>query len=261
LVNPVEYPPCFKTTFLAPHLEVVDTIGSTNAEVKRLFQEGMEPGFILAARSQSSGIGRKGRPWLSPEGGLYFSIIMSPPLGLSSAPLLNLLCACAVCQSLRILGVADAQVKWPNDVLVGDAKISGILSEVLTEPAEGVIIGIGLNLNCPVSQMPAGLRWPTTSVIDELGKETPILEMLCFIVNQIDRYLVEVNSTGSFEKMLKDWRKFSGTLGKRVRVQEAGKELDGLAVDIGADGALIVESDEGQIEVLLGDVHHLKPAE
>jgi BirA family biotin operon repressor/biotin-[acetyl-CoA-carboxylase] ligase len=70
-----------------------------------------------------------------------------------------------------------------------------------------------------------------------------------------------VNITGSFEKMLKDWRKFSGTLGKRVRVQEAGKELEGLAVDIGADGALIVESDEGPIEVLLGDVHHLRPAE
>ena len=236
-------------------------MGSTNAEAKKELLSGAEEGLIILAYSQTSGVGRKGRSWLSPKGGLYFSILLRPHLGLSSAALLNLLCACAVCKALRQLGVAYAKVKWPNDVLVQDAKISGILSEVVASPHEGVVVGIGVNLNLPVSEMPAGLQWPTTSVIDELGVETPVLEMLCLIVNEIDSYLARVESTQSYAEMLADWKAMSGTLGRMVRIYEEESVIDGLAVDIAPNGALLVEAEGRLIEVLLGDVAHLRTTE
>ena len=257
-MNSLKAPPCFNTDVLIPDLKIVESVGSTNEEAKKLLQDGAEEGQIFLAYAQTSGVGRKGRHWLSPEGGLYFSIVLKPRLGLSTAPMFNLLCACSVCKALRHLGISGAQVKWPNDILVGDAKISGILSEVVTSPHEGIVVGIGVNLNVRLSDMPSGLQWPTTSVIDELGIETSVIDLLCSIVNEIDFYLAQVDNTQSYTTVLDDWRALSGTLGQRVRVYEEGRVIEGLAVDISQSGALIVETKEGQIEVLLGDVAHLR---
>lgn len=235
-------------------------MGSTNTEAKNLFTQGETEGLIVVAKSQSSGRGRKDRPWLSPIGGLYFSIILKPRLGNENIPLLGLLAACAVSRGLTTLGVKNVGLKWPNDVLIGQSKISGILSEAVSigDETSGVVIGIGVNQNCPISDMPAGLQWPTTSVIDEIGKETSNEDLLCSIINEIDALLLVVERDSSFAKVLDEWREVSTTLGAKVRIHEDGKTTDGVARDIGADGALIVETKAGLVNVLLGDVSHLR---
>ena len=217
----------------------------------------------MVAKSQTAGRGRKDRSWLSPDGGLYFSIILKPRLDTENAPLLGLLSACAVARSLTELGVENVYLKWPNDVLIGESKIAGILSEAvfLDDETIGVIIGIGVNQNCPVSEMPQGLEWPTTSVIDELGKETSIESLLCSIVNEIDARLQTVERDSSFNTVLDEWREVSSTLGVRVRIHEEGKTTDGVAKDIGVDGSLMVETEDGLVNVLLGDVSHLRTTE
>ncbi|MFX1607113.1 MAG: biotin--[acetyl-CoA-carboxylase] ligase, partial [Promethearchaeota archaeon] len=131
----------------------MDSVGSTNAEAKEFFLQGETEGLIIVARAQTAGRGRKDRTWLSPKGGLYFSIILKPRLGPENAPLLGLLSACAVARSLMELGVGNVGLKWPNDVLIGQSKIAGILSEAVSNDDEtmGIIIGIGVNQNCPVS--------------------------------------------------------------------------------------------------------------
>jgi BirA family biotin operon repressor/biotin-[acetyl-CoA-carboxylase] ligase len=110
----------------------------------------------------------------------------------------------------------NVEVKWPNDLLVGDKKIAGILSEAVTIDNEttGLVIGIGVNQNCPVSDMPPGLEWPTTSVIDEIGSETSIESLLCDIVNEIDSLLKIVETNSSYSAVIEEWRKTSTTLGK-----------------------------------------------
>ena len=110
-------------------MKLLNSVGSTNTEAKNLFTQGETEGLIVVAKSQSSGRGRKDRPWLSPIGGLYFSIILKPRLGNENTPLLGLLAACAVSRGLTTLGVKNVGLKWPNDVLIGQSKISGILSE------------------------------------------------------------------------------------------------------------------------------------
>lgn len=241
---------------------ILESVGSTNTETKVLLAEGETEGLIVVAHTQTSGRGRRGRPWLSPLGGLYFSIILSPRLGDEKTPLMGLLCACAVRRALFALGI-DAQVKWPNDILVGDKKIAGILSEAVTIASEtaGLVIGIGVNQNCPVSDMPSGLEWPTTSIVDEIGKETSTESLLCEIVNEIDSLIKIVETNSSFSAVIDEWRKTSCTLGKSVRIHEDGKFTDGIARDIQEDGALLVETETGFVSVLLGDVHHLRPGE
>ena len=241
----------------------METVGSTNTETKELFIDGETEGFIVIAGRQTTGRGRKDRPWLSPFGGLYFSIILQPRLGSENAPLLGILGACAVARSLKALGVKNVNLKWPNDVLIGQSKISGILSEAVSIGEEniGIVMGIGVNQNCPISDMPPGLLWPTTSIIDELGKETSTEGLLCSIVNELDILLQLVENTSSFTRILDEWREMSSTLGARVRIHEEGKTTDGVAKDIGADGSLIVETEAGLVDVLQGDVSHLRNEE
>lgn len=241
----------------------MDSVGSTNTEAKSLFAQGETEGLIVIARTQTAGRGRKDRPWLSPIGGLYFSIVLSPRLGAENAPLLGLLGACAVARSLKALGIKNVGLKWPNDVLIGQSKIAGILSEAVFTGDEtaGAVIGIGVNQNCPISDMPPGLQWPTTSVVDEIGKETSVEALLCSIVNEIDSFLQVVEHESSFASVLDEWRDASSTLGVRVRVYEDGKTTEGVAKDIDTDGTLIVETEEGLVNVLLGDVSHLKTEE
>ncbi len=251
---------CFETSVINPRVILFDSVDSTNTKAKDLILEGETEGLIVVAKRQTAGRGRKDRPWLSPIGGLYFSIILKPRLGSENAPLLGLLGACAVARGLNELGVTNVGLKWPNDVLIGQSKISGILSEAVSLGDEpfGIIIGIGVNQNCPISDMPPGLQWPTTSVIDEIGKETSVAALLCSIVNEIDALLQVVESDSSFARVLDEWREMSSTLGTKVRIHEDGKITYGVARDIGADGALIVETEVGLVNVLLGDVSHLR---
>ncbi|MFW9797459.1 MAG: biotin--[acetyl-CoA-carboxylase] ligase [Candidatus Thorarchaeota archaeon] len=254
---------CFKTSVLHPRVKSFNSVDSTNSVAKELLIQGETEGLIVSARTQTSGRGRRDRLWLSPDGGLYFSIILKPRFGLENVPLLGILGACAVARSLNALGVKNVRLKWPNDVLIGESKISGILSEAVSVQNEtiGIVVGIGVNQNCPVSDMPSGLVWPTTSVIDELGKETSAESLLCSIVNEIDALLQILEEDASYTRILSEWRELSSTLGARVRIHEAEKNIDGVAIDINNDGSLIVKTDDGIVNVLLGDVSHLRTQE
>jgi BirA family biotin operon repressor/biotin-[acetyl-CoA-carboxylase] ligase len=238
----------------------LDSVDSTNTEAKKLLIQGEGEGVIVTAGRQTAGRGRKGRTWLSPAGGLYFSLILHPRLEVESGPLLGLLGACAVARSLSKLGVVGVSVKWPNDVLVKQCKIAGILCETvfLGSDSLGTVVGIGVNQNCPVSKMPQGLQWPTTSIIDEIGKPTSIESLLCSIVNEIDDLLQNVEERRSFSEVLDEWRKLSSTIGSKVRVHEDGKTIDGIVKNIDSNGALIVQTKNGLVSVLQGDVSHLR---
>ncbi len=251
---------CFQTRVITPKVVWVDEVDSTNRLARDLLEEGSPEGTIVIAGKQSAGRGRAGRKWLSPEGGLYFTVILNPRLSNEKTPLLGLLSACAVASGLRELGVSKAAVKWPNDVLVEGMKISGILSESVTIGVEAlaVLVGIGVNQNLSGADLPTYLEWPVTSVFDQLGHETSLGELLCGIVNAIDRLLLQVESSSSFDVVLDEWRSLSCTLGERVRAEEGGEVFEGLATDLASDGALLVETSDGTRRVVAGDLAHLR---
>ena len=222
--------------------------------------EGTDEGLLIIAESQRMGRGRKDRHWYSPLGGLYFSLVLKPRLGIINAPLMGLLASCATAQGLRAIGTQHTYVKWPNDILLDFDKVAGILSEIVTlnQDRHLVIIGIGINQNSTASDFPEDFFYSTTTVRDHLGRLTSREELLCHIINSFDNLLRIVVSENSFKAIIQTWKALSSTLGNRVRITEGSEIFTGTAVDILDDGSLLVKTDEGEKIVTTGDVRHLR---
>ncbi len=251
---------CLNLSVLEPQVEVFNEIDSTNLEAKRRIMKGIDSDLLIVSSLQTAGCGRQNRTWFSPKGGLYFSLVLRPRLGLQFAPLSGLLCACAVVEGVQSLGIENVVLKWPNDVLVMEEKIAGILNELVTITPDDnwVILGVGINQNISVSDFPEDISYTATSVEDILGKSTSPELLLCSVLNSIDRFLGVVESEKSFSTVLKQWREMSGTLGRKVRIDGGTQTIIGIASELLEDGSLAVITEDGTVNVTIGDVTHLR---
>lgn len=250
----------FKLSILKLHVKIFDSLDSTNVEAKRQIVDGIKQDLLIISSQQTAGRGRLTRTWFSPEGGLYFSLILKPRLGPQFAPLASLLCGVAVASGLQSLGIDHVRLKWPNDVLVMEDKIAGILNELVSiDPVDSwMILGIGINQNICADEFPEGISNTSTSVQDILGNVTSPEALLCATINEIDRLLGIVETENSYSSILKLWRTMSGTLGRRVRVDDGTSVITGIAEELLDDGSLIVVTDKGKEKVTMGDVTHLR---
>ena len=191
---------CLSLAVLDLQVEVFNEIDSTNLEAKRRIMKGIECDLLIVSSHQTMGRGRHNRTWFSPKGGLYFSLVLRPRFGSQFAPLSGLLCACAVAESIRSLGVEGVSLKWPNDVLIGNDKVAGILSELVSlDPVDNwIILGVGINQNSSTSNFPDDISYTATSVYDQIGRVTSLETLLCEVVNSIDSWLSIVESEKSF---------------------------------------------------------------
>jgi len=241
-------------------VKIFQSLDSTNVEAKRRIVDGIKQDLLIVSSLQTAGRGRYSRTWFSPDGGLYFSLILRPRLGPQFAPLASFLSGCAVAKGLQSLGVEHVRLKWPNDVLVVEDKIAGILNELVTlDPVDAwMVLGIGINQNIPIAEFPEEIVGRSTSVLEILGEETSPEVLLCAIMNEIDRLVGLVETEKSYSPVLKLWRSMSGTIGRLVRVNDGIKEFVGIAENLMDDGSLIVVTDKGKEKVTMGDVTHLR---
>jgi BirA family biotin operon repressor/biotin-[acetyl-CoA-carboxylase] ligase len=258
-LTPLELRPLLNTHDLGQELHHFDVIASTNDHARELAEEGADHGEVVIAESQTGGRGRRGRPWSSPPRlNAYFSVILRPELPPARAPELTLLAAVAICDALRQANV-PAVIKWPNDVLVGERKIAGILTELASEPERirWAVIGIGVNVNATAQDFPPELREVATSILLERGSPAPralfVAACLTSLEDWLDRHAEE-----GFEPVRLAWRERNATLGREVMVKVEGRDLVGRAEDIDEVGALLVRTDAGLERVLSGDVLHLR---
>ncbi|WP_456477672.1 biotin--[acetyl-CoA-carboxylase] ligase [Geoglobus ahangari] len=218
------------------HFEEVD---STNRFAKEVSNA------VVFSESQSSGRGRLGRRWESGRGGVYMSLSLNMSIPVSEIPKVTLLTGLAVCKALEEYG---ARIKWPNDVLVGGKKVSGILSEFVGEEmAAKVVVGIGVNVR---NRVPDSLRDRAISLheVDESVRITDIFTRIC---EQLSNLLSAFPQ--KWGEILEEWKRLSDTIGREVRVSLYGEEVVGKAVDVDADGGLIVVSGEGRRKVISGE--------
>lgn len=241
---------------------------STNHDALRLAQQGSPDGTVVVAESQTAGKGRLGRSWHSPPGdNLYCSVILRPgPGGEQSGwlPLIPLVSAVAVAKALQHVTGLLPSLKWPNDILLGDRKLGGLLCESsLAGPSAAfVVVGIGLNVNGSRRDFPDDLRGIATSVAAETGKPCDLALLVASILAELER-CADALRTGSAEAALRDYVRLCSTLGRRVRVTlSENRILEGRADSIAADGSLLVAHDPasggGLVEVRAGDVVHLR---
>jgi BirA family biotin operon repressor/biotin-[acetyl-CoA-carboxylase] ligase len=261
------------TKRLGQHLHIHQILTSTNSEAMTLAQNGAEDGTVVAADSQSAGRGRHARTWFSPPGlNLYCSIIVRG-LGqrLSLADWLSwvpLTTALAVAEAVQTVAAISLALKWPNDLLLDEQKVGGILCESsLTTPTNPiVVIGIGLNVNVPHEAFPDELRPIATSLFESSHRLIDRNRLLAQLLLELEQSLDELRDHGP-SRLLQAYTCRCTTLGRQVRViLGADEELLGTAVAITADGTLQVKlsadaagTDKAPlIDVRAGDVIHVR---
>ena len=245
-----------KTALVGRKVICYDVVDSTNLVLKNLAREGTEDGTVVVADSQGTGRGRMERAFFSPPGkGIWVSILLRPTFLPQDAPKCTLMAAVAVARAMEAFGLR-AEIKWPNDILHDGRKLVGILTEMSAEMdrVNYVVIGIGINVNIAPEDFPAELRAIATSLMQMKGAPLPRVAFLQELLRVLDDLYASVQHEG-FAPVLAAWREYAVTLGQEVRViGPAGEEFEGVAVDIDAEGALLVDTVEGRRRVLAGDV-------
>jgi BirA family biotin operon repressor/biotin-[acetyl-CoA-carboxylase] ligase len=228
-------------------------ISSTMDAARELAKKGVGEGTIVIAEAQTRGRGRLSREWLSPEGGIYFTLVLRPKMSPAYAPRINLMASVAVAATIRKLFGLKAELKWPNDVLIEGRKVCGILAEMDAEMdvVNFVNVGIGINANTSIPQF----EKTVTSLKDALGKEISRKEFLSALLMEIERQQPLLMKAD----LLEEWRKLSVTLNRDVRIVAPGEVIIGRAIDIDTTGALIVKEKNGSLKkAMAGDCIHLR---
>ena len=232
-------------------------IGSTNTQARALAEVGAREGEIVVAESQTEGRGRLGRHWESPPfSNLYLSIILRPRLAPRHAPQITLAAAVALAETAGFFLRRRSTIKWPNDILVDSKKLAGILTEAACDPGrvEYVVLGIGLNVNYGVAAMPEALRRRATSIAQVIGKNVSRESVLARLIQDLDRCYGELEEAG-FDSLRPRWEAHFAWRGRLVRVDLGDHAIVGRVQTIDAEGALIVEDEQGQRRTIVaGDV-------
>ncbi|MFB6196144.1 MAG: biotin--[acetyl-CoA-carboxylase] ligase [Haloplanus sp.] len=236
----------------APYtVEYHDALPSTNDRARALAAEGADDVLVVAAE-QTGGRGRLDRPWASPRGGVWASLLLRPDRPPAHVPIFTLAAAVAVTRACREAGV-DAVIKWPNDVLLAgdERKLAGILTEMEGEAdrVSWLIVGVGANVDVAPEDLPE----TATSVRAAGG--TADRRRFCQRVVETFHAL-----RSDPDGVLAAWRDHAVTLGREVRVETPGGVVEGTAVDVRFPGALVVDTGDGERVVHAGDCEHLRPA-
>jgi BirA family biotin operon repressor/biotin-[acetyl-CoA-carboxylase] ligase len=239
------------TSIMGKEIHYFETVDSTNDMAKKMGPKA-EEGTVVIAEVQESGRGRKGDRWVSPKGGIWLSVILKPGILPAHAPRLTLMAGVAVANTMRQFGV-EASIKWPNDVVIGERKICGILTEMDAEADHigFVVIGIGINANVSLDELPEELRGGCMSLISIKGECINRAEFVQSLLRSLETEYLRFKVDG-FPKILEDWLSLSNTIGRQVDVITPHKIISGKATGINADGALVVENDEGVHEIMAG---------
>lgn len=242
-------------------LDVVQTTGSTNADLLARHRAGEDiAGVVLIAEHQSAGRGRNGRSWSTPpRSQIALSVGIAarevPPTGWGWVPLLT---GVAVVDAVRATTAVPAKLKWPNDVLVGERKLGGILAEVAA-PDPVIVVGLGLNVTLTVDEAPDPCATSLLMLGSTMLDRSALLgSVLAELAARIDHWRC---AGGPDAELIADYRRQSLTLGTRVRAILPGdREIVGIAVDLDDMGRLHIDTGAQTIAVSAGDITHLRPA-
>lgn len=234
------------TIQLGRNFVYIESVDSTNTQAKLLAQQGATNGTVVLAEHQTNGKGRLGRQWCSPKGaGLWFSILLRPQISPMQISGITLVTGLAVCKAIRKYTKLNALIKWPNDVIIGNKKLCGILTEMSakTDKIDYVVVGVGINVN--TLEFDEEIAQKATSLKKETGKTINREEFLTVVLGEIEEcislYLSNPNNGIS-----KEYIQLCATLGRQVTVSRGNNNIQGKAVTVTSNGDLVVETNEGK---------------
>jgi BirA family biotin operon repressor/biotin-[acetyl-CoA-carboxylase] ligase len=258
---PYEVQKKLKTQFIGRKMQYLENTPSTNWVGKQICSEGdMEGlhGLVIIAEEQTGGIGRMGRVWVSPSGGIWITIVLKPVIPIDHVFMVTMAGSVAVARAIRKEFDLGALIKWPNDILIGNKKVAGLLLELSAEAdtIHHCLLGIGIDVNVPLSQFSPDLQKEITSISTEVGHEVDRATFLARILKEFENRYLLIES-GEYEAIIREWKSLSCTLEHRVHITTMKNSFEGAAIDIDEFGALIIRKDNGKIErVIAGDCIH-----
>ena len=235
-------------------IRVFEETTSTNDVIEKLARDGVKEGVVVFAESQTKGRGRLGRKWTSPtRKGLWFSVLLRPELSPQETTQLTVASATALRRAIKTVAGLSADIKWPNDLLIGGKKVVGILTEMSAEVdrVRHVILGIGVDVNQDAAEFSAELRQIATSLKIEAGEEISRAELATEMLRELDADYARICS-GKFSIVADEWEAGCATIGKSVSVQMGARLIRGCAEALDDDGALLMRTEHGHLERVIG---------
>ena len=250
-----------KTRFIGKKMRYLESTPSTNWVGKQICSEGEVEkmhGLVIIAEEQTGGIGRMGRAWVSPSGGIWITIVLKPRIPIDHVFMVTMAGSIAVARAIRKEYDLGALIKWPNDIFIGNKKVAGLLLELSAEAdtIHHCLLGIGIDVNVPLNQFSPELQKEITSISAELGHEADRATFLARILKEFENRFLLIES-GEYDAIVREWKSLSCTLEQRVHITTMKNSFEGDAIDIDEYGALIIRKDNGKIErVIAGDCFH-----
>ena len=251
-----------KTKLIGQKVYYFDSIDSTQNQALKIANEPENNGAVIIAATQTGGKGRTGRKWISPKGGIWFSIILHPKFDISITTLFPIASSLALSKAIENTFEITPELKWPNDLTIKGKKIAGILVDAAFESnkIESLVLGVGINFNVDIKAIKKTLKdtpnfYGVSSLSEQNKKVKPIQLVQNFFVELEKIY--ELLNKKQTKKIILEWTKRSSTLGKNVEINTTDGKIKGKATKIDEDGALIISNKSKTYKVIAGDVIHL----
>ena len=250
-----------KTKSFGKHTYYFESVDSTQNQAVKMASQAIH-GTLIIAEKQTNGKGRLGRKWISPKGGIWFSIILRPKFDISVITLFPLASALALANAIEKTLNIKSEVKWPNDITINGKKVAGMLVDASIESnkIENIILGVGINYNVEVKQIEKILNntpnFYGVASLSEYNKTIkPVLLIQSFLL-ELEEIFSLLNK-GDIKKIIKDWTKKSSTIGQNIElITEEGK-IKGKAIKIDNDGALVISTNKKNKRITSGDITHI----
>ncbi|HEU04420.1 MAG TPA: biotin--[acetyl-CoA-carboxylase] ligase [Nitrosopumilus sp.] len=259
LLLPWEITTQLKTKTIGKRAYYFDSIDSTQNFAIEIASNSKENGTVVISQKQTRGRGRLGRKWLSPAGGIWLSIVFHPKFDISISTLFPIAASVALSNAIEKVIRKKSEVKWPNDVTIKGKKVAGMLIDVSIESnkIENLVLGVGINFKVNASRLEKLLKntdnfYGVTSLVENGKYQNPILFVKSFLY-ELEK-IFELLEKGKSNTIIDDWTKKSSTIGKSVSVSTSDGKINGKAIKLDNDGALIVKTNNQFQRVLAGDV-------
>ena len=251
-----------KTKKIGKKAYYFDSIDSTQKQALKMSEDSSNDGTIIIAAKQTGGKGRSGRKWLSPKGGIWFSIILQPKFDISITTLFPIASSLALSYAIEKTFKIKPELKWPNDLTVKGKKVAGMLVDVSLESnkIESLVLGVGINFNVDVKQIEKILKdtpnfYGVASLSEQKMKIKPKILVQTFLL-ELEKIYESLNKKQT-KNIISNWTERSSTIGKKVELNTADGKIKGDAIKIDDDGALIVSEKNKTSRVIAGDIIHL----
>lgn len=258
---PYEVHKNLKTRTIGRKMRYYANTPSTIGVGRQLAQEGdmgKLHGLVIIAEEQTGGVGRMGRAWVSPGGGIWITIMLRPHIPVDHVFMITMAGSIAVARAIRKEYDIGALIKWPNDIFIGSRKVAGLLLELSAEAdlVHHCLLSLGIDANVPVAEFDPVIRDRITSLSAELGREVDRAALLARVLKEFESHLQLVED-GEYDTIIQEWKSLSSTLENRVQIKTLKESFEGEAIDIDEFGALIVRKDDKTLErVIAGDCYH-----